>query len=180
MTSIQPKLPIEKGAAEARTPCPAAPHLAYLLSLACDQCRKTKSKCERFKGDDDPCKSCLAAGTGTPIFPLILSLAPPTNPLSSLHFSRYAPTPTPPLTPLIVLRIGPSFKRGPPKGYIHAIEQRWHQVESVLGAILSSKDPHVNALINNLRRDELARDILTRVDSGPFVSVSRHFPKPSL
>jgi hypothetical protein len=69
-------------------------------------------------------------------------------------------------------RTGPSFKRGPPKGYIHAIEQRWHQVESVLGAILSSKDPHVQALINNLRKDKLARDILSRVDSGPFVSIS--------
>ena len=79
---------------------------------------------------------------------------------------------------LTVRRIGPSFKRGPPKGYIHAIEQRWHQVESVLGAILSSKDPHVNALINNLRRDDLARDILNRVDLGPFVSISRRSPKP--
>jgi hypothetical protein len=67
-------------------------------------------------------------------------------------------------------RTGPSFKRGPPKGYIHAIEQRWHQVESVLGAILTSTDPYVQALINNLRKDDLARDILGRVDSGPFVS----------
>jgi hypothetical protein len=69
-------------------------------------------------------------------------------------------------------RVGPSFKRGPPKGYIHSIEQRWHQVESVLGAILSSKDPQVQTLINNLRKDKLARDILARVDSGPFVSTS--------
>lgn len=38
--------------------------------LACDQCRKTKSKCERFKGDDEPCKSCSAAGTGTEHIPL--------------------------------------------------------------------------------------------------------------
>ncbi|KAI0257234.1 fungal-specific transcription factor domain-containing protein [Lactifluus subvellereus] len=92
---------------------------------------KTKSKCERPGGDDDPCKSCSATGTG------------------------------------------PSFKRGPPKGYIHAIEQRWHQVESVLGAILSSKDPHVQALINNLRKDKLACDILGRVDSGPFGPTGR-------
>ena len=83
-------------------------------------------------------------------------------------------------SPLTVRRIGPSFKRGPPKGYIHAIEQRWHQVESILGAILSSKDPHVNALINNLRRDDLARDILNRVDLGPFVSIPRRSPKPFL
>lgn len=34
MTSIQPKLPIEKGAVEARTPCPAAPHLALLALLS--------------------------------------------------------------------------------------------------------------------------------------------------
>jgi len=105
-------------------------------SRACDQCRKTKSKCERFKGDDEPCKSCLAAGTACTF-------------------------------------LGPSFKRGPPKGYIHAIEQRWHQVESVLGAILSSTDPQVKALINNLRKDELARDILERVDSGPFGRTGR-------
>jgi len=105
-------------------------------SRACDQCRKTKSKCERFKGDDEHCKSCLAAGTACTF-------------------------------------LGPSFKRGPPKGYIHAIEQRWHQVESVLGAILSSTDPQVKALINNLRKDELARDILERVDSGPFGPTGR-------
>ncbi|KAF8260725.1 fungal-specific transcription factor domain-containing protein [Lactarius quietus] len=105
-------------------------------SRACDQCRKTKSKCERFKGDDEPCKSCSAAGTACTF-------------------------------------LGPSFKRGPPKGYIHAIEQRWHQVESVLGAILTSTDPYVQVLIDNLRKDDLARDILGRVDSGPFGSTGR-------
>ncbi|KAI0308118.1 fungal-specific transcription factor domain-containing protein [Multifurca ochricompacta] len=105
-------------------------------SRACDQCRKTKSKCERFKSDDEPCKSCLAAGTACTF-------------------------------------LGPSFKRGPPKGYIHAIEQRWHQVESVLGAILASTDPNVQVLINNLRKDDLARDILSRVDSGPFGPTGR-------
>ncbi|KAI0036598.1 fungal-specific transcription factor domain-containing protein, partial [Vararia minispora EC-137] len=103
---------------------------------ACDQCRKTKSKCERFEGDVEPCKSCAAAGV--------------------------------PCTFL-----GPSFKRGPPKGYIHAIEQRWHQVESVLGAILASPDPQVAQLINNLKRDDLARDILNRVDVGPFGPTGR-------
>lgn len=50
------------------------------LSLACDQCRKTKSKCERSKTDDDPCKSCLAAGTGTPLPLLSLTPTPPTEP----------------------------------------------------------------------------------------------------
>jgi Fungal Zn(2)-Cys(6) binuclear cluster domain len=180
MTNIQPRHRIGKEAAEARILGPEPQSRLIHLSLACDQCRKTKSKCERSKSDDDPCKSCLVAGTGTcPPF----SLSYPhhqLNPLHSpsLHFPRYPPlSPTPPIpSPLTVRRTGPSFKRGPPKGYIHAIEQRWHQVESILGAILSSKDPHVNALINNLRRDDLARDILGRVDLGPFVSISRHSP----
>ena len=88
----------------------------------------------------------------------------------SLHILGYVPVPAPYLLILTFGRTGPSFKRGPPKGYIHAIEQRWHQVESVLGAILTSTDPYVQALINNLRKDDLARDILGRVDSGPFVS----------
>lgn len=70
---------------------------------------------------------------------------------------------------------GPSYKRGPPKGYIHAIEQRWHQVESVLGAILASPSPEVKSLIKNLRKDSLANDILTRVDAGPFVRPSLSF-----
>jgi hypothetical protein len=64
---------------------------------------------------------------------------------------------------------GPSYKRGPPKGYIHAIEQRWHHVEAVLGAILSSRDPRAQALVTDLRKDDLAREILNRVDVGPFV-----------
>jgi len=65
---------------------------------------------------------------------------------------------------------GPSYKRGPPKGYIHAIEQRWHQVESLLGAILQCPDPRVQRLVSELRQDDLARDIINRVDMGPYVS----------
>lgn len=33
--------------------------------------------------------------------------------------------------------LGPSRKRGPPKGYIDAIEARLHQTEAVLGIVLS-------------------------------------------
>lgn len=76
----------------------------------------------------------------------------------NFHASHYAHTPK-----------GPSYKRGPPKGYIHAIEQRWHHVEAVLGSILSSHDPRAQSLINDLRKDDLAREILNRVDVGPFV-----------
>lgn len=64
---------------------------------------------------------------------------------------------------------GPSYKRGPPKGYIHAIEQRWHQVESLLGAILQCPDQRVQNLVNDLRQDDLAREIIDRVDLGPYV-----------
>ncbi|KAF8167342.1 fungal-specific transcription factor domain-containing protein [Crassisporium funariophilum] len=100
-------------------------------SRACDQCRKTKSKCERPTGDAKKCKSCALAGT--------------------------------PCTYL-----GPSYKRGPPKGYIHAIEQRWHQVESLLGAILQCPDSRVQGIVHELRQDDLAREILGRVDTGPY------------
>lgn len=68
--------------------------------------------------------------------------------------------------------VGPSYKRGPPKGYIHAIEQRWQTIESLLGAIMACPDPGVQDILSRLRRDELARDILNMVDMGPFVSVN--------
>ncbi|KAF9015674.1 fungal-specific transcription factor domain-containing protein [Cyathus striatus] len=100
-------------------------------SRACDQCRKTKSKCERPMGEGVQCKSCSLAGTACTF-------------------------------------LGPSYKRGPPKGYIHAIEQRWHQVEALLGAVLQCLDPRVQTLIGDLRQDELAREILNRVDNGPY------------
>lgn len=72
--------------------------------------------------------------------------------------------------------IGPSYKRGPPKGYIHAIEQRWHQVEALLGSILQCPDPRVQSIVSDLRQDDLAREILGRVDSGPYVSLEIALP----
>ena len=65
---------------------------------------------------------------------------------------------------------GPSYKRGPPKGYIHAIEQHWRQVESLLGAILQCQDTRVQEFVNDLKQDDLAREIIDRVDMGPYVS----------
>lgn len=100
-------------------------------SRACDQCRKTKSKCERSPDSTVQCKSCILAGT-------------------SCTF------------------LGPSYKRGPPKGYIRAIEQRWHQVEALLGAILQCSDPQVQNIVSTLREDDLSREILHRVDNGPY------------
>ncbi|KAH9937305.1 fungal-specific transcription factor domain-containing protein [Fomitopsis serialis] len=61
---------------------------------------------------------------------------------------------------------GPSFKRGPPKGYIHAIEQRWHQVECILGSIMAA--PQAEGIVSELRGDPMARTILDRVESGPY------------
>lgn len=63
---------------------------------------------------------------------------------------------------------GPSFKRGPPKGYIHAIEQRWHQVECILATIIASQ--RARDVVTELRNDPMARAILDRVDAGPYVS----------
>ncbi|EED85250.1 predicted protein [Postia placenta Mad-698-R] len=61
---------------------------------------------------------------------------------------------------------GPSFKRGPPKGYIHAIEQRWHQVECILGSLMAI--PQAQNVVSQLRADSFANSILNRVDSGPY------------
>ncbi|KAF7793390.1 hypothetical protein EIP86_004502 [Pleurotus ostreatoroseus] len=58
------------------------------------------------------------------------------------------------------------FKRGPPKGYIHAIEQRWHQVECILGTIMATQ--RASGIIADLRQDPFARDVLDRVDTGPY------------
>jgi hypothetical protein len=72
---------------------------------------------------------------------------------------------------------GPSYKRGPPKGYIHAIEQRWHQVEALIGAILQCPDERVRSIVVELKQDDLAREILARVDSGPYVCVPFLYPQ---
>ncbi|KAJ7070780.1 fungal-specific transcription factor domain-containing protein [Mycena amicta] len=87
-------------------------------SRACDQCRKTKSKCERT--DNETCKGCAAAKT-------------------------------------VCTFLGPSYKRGPPKGYIHAIESRWHQVESLLGALLQCPDSRVQGIISDASSSRRSR-----------------------
>ncbi|KIJ59890.1 hypothetical protein HYDPIDRAFT_99795, partial [Hydnomerulius pinastri MD-312] len=95
---------------------------------ACDQCRKSKCKCERSV-DGEACKSCIMLGT--------------------------------PCTFL-----GPSRKRGPPKGYIDAIEARLHQTEALLGVLLA--EGGLEGVLSILRKDTLAREILSRVDSSPY------------
>ncbi|KAF8624664.1 hypothetical protein AX17_006995 [Amanita inopinata Kibby_2008] len=99
-------------------------------SKACDQCRKSKCKCER-SAPGDACKSCVMLGI--------------------------------PCTFL-----GPSRKRGPPKGYIDAIEARLHQMEALLGIIISSTDSRAQTLLRDLAKDPLAKEIINRVDNSPY------------
>ena len=46
--------------------------------------------------------------------------------------------------------LGPSRKRGPPKGYIDAIEARLHQTEALIGILLASKDTRAKTLLEDL------------------------------
>ncbi|QRV98551.1 Fungal specific transcription factor domain [Ceratobasidium sp. AG-Ba] len=69
--------------------------------------------------------------------------------------------------------LGPSRKRGPPKGYIDAIEARLHQLEALLGTVIASPDPRAQSLVADLITDPLARHIIARVDESPFGSRGR-------
>ncbi|RIA97460.1 fungal-specific transcription factor domain-containing protein [Glomus cerebriforme] len=46
-------------------------------------------------------------------------------------------------------------KRGPPKGYIEAIETRLHRMESLLGGLVHSNDPRAEAVLAELMQDDL-------------------------
>ncbi|KAL1742298.1 fungal-specific transcription factor domain-containing protein [Schizophyllum fasciatum] len=117
------------GAAKAR----GAPHAHCPFTdtppTACDQCRKSKCKCERGAQGDD-CKNCLMLGV--------------------------------PCTFL-----GPSRKRGPPKGYIDAIEARLHQVEALIGIMIFSAEVRMDRE-RGVSQDPLAREILCRVDNSAY------------
>ncbi|KAF9530638.1 fungal-specific transcription factor domain-containing protein [Crepidotus variabilis] len=99
-------------------------------SKACDQCRKSKCKCERAS-PNEACKNCLMLGT--------------------------------PCTFL-----GPSRKRGPPKGYIDAIEARLHQTEALIGIMLATTDSRAQSLLRDIAMDSLAKEIINRVDNSPY------------
>ncbi|KAM0788534.1 hypothetical protein ACM66B_001662 [Microbotryomycetes sp. NB124-2] len=58
--------------------------------------------------------------------------------------------------------LGASRKRGPPKGYIEAIESRLHRMEALLGGLLQNDDPRAAHLLGELIGNEEARDVLTR------------------
>ena len=89
--------------------------------------------------------------------------------------------------------LGPSRKRGPPKGYIDAIEARLHQTEAVLGIILSlaggidgsrgDGDPGVSSLIEDLCQVRALSSDQTssppHVDFAPIIGSTRPVHPPS-
>ncbi|KAG6888743.1 hypothetical protein C0992_007586 [Termitomyces sp. T32_za158] len=64
--------------------------------------------------------------------------------------------------------LGPSRKRGPPKGYIDAIEARLHQTEALLGIIMSTNDVRAQSLLRDIGKDPFAKEIINRVDNSPY------------
>jgi len=70
---------------------------------------------------------------------------------------------------LIIRSSEPSLKRGLPKGYVNAIEQRLQQ-EYLLGAIIQCPDIRVQGFVNDLKQDSLARKIIDRAQNDPYVS----------
>ncbi|KAG8889120.1 hypothetical protein FRB98_005735 [Tulasnella sp. 332] len=70
--------------------------------------------------------------------------------------------------------LGPSRKRGPPKGYIDALESKLHQMEALFGSIIASHDTRARSLIFDLSQNPLAREVIQRVDESPFGEKGRN------
>ena len=87
---------------------------------------------------------------------------------STVHFFNCFPHSSFYAILILIYVLGPSFKRGPPKGYITAIDHRLHQVEALLGAILQSTDARSRGIISDLKSDPVAREIIKRVELGPY------------
>jgi len=62
----------------------------------------------------------------------------------------------------------PSTKRGPAKGYLHALEARCHAVEAILGILLSIPDERAVNLLTELAEDSFAKDVLEQVNNSRF------------
>ncbi|EJU01612.1 hypothetical protein DACRYDRAFT_100452 [Dacryopinax primogenitus] len=78
--------------------------------------------------------------------------------------------------------LGPSRKRGPPKGYIDKLEAKMHRLQALIGTIMLSDDARAQSIVNDLSGDPLAREVLAQVEASPFGSAGRsgHIPMPSL
>ena len=66
------------------------------------------------------------------------------------------------------------FSRGPPKGYIEAIESRMHRMEALLGGILNNDDPRAQALLEESVQPHLS--FLPLVDLCSFSLADAGFP----
>jgi len=62
----------------------------------------------------------------------------------------------------------PIRRRGPPKGYLQLVEMRMHELEAVLGVLLSHPDPHHRQILSTLCQDAFANGVITNVANGPF------------
>ena len=119
--------------------------------------------------------------TGEPLPRSVSSDVHLTHTRHSLYFCRFVGHPSQSNLCHIHARslTGPIYKRGPPNGYINAIEQRMWHFEALLGVIMQTSDPRALNLIADLRQDELARSMLNRVDAGRFVRrVRLSFERP--
>ncbi|KJA25236.1 hypothetical protein HYPSUDRAFT_199780 [Hypholoma sublateritium FD-334 SS-4] len=163
-----PPVPVMSYSDEYDDPAPPPDRIVRRRSSkACDQCRKSKCKCERA-APSEPCKNCVMLNTrASP--PSLFPQSPPHSPPT-----RHTLTP-----PTACTFLGPSRKRGPPKGYIDAIEARLHQTEALLGILLATRDPRARALLDTAARDPLARDIIARVDNSPYGVLGRRRAGPS-
>lgn len=57
--------------------------------------------------------------------------------------------------------LGPSRKRGPPKGYIDAIEARLHQTEALVGIMLAANDSRARCLLDDMSQVALTTNPLS-------------------
>jgi hypothetical protein len=67
--------------------------------------------------------------------------------------------------------LGPSRKRGPPKGYIDAIEARLHQTEALLGILISSSDNRAQTLLRDLAQVSLSGPLSAELPAVCYIPV---------
>ncbi|ORY73251.1 fungal-specific transcription factor domain-domain-containing protein [Leucosporidium creatinivorum] len=102
--------------------------------------RRSSKACDSCRKSKCKCTRILDPGTGQPVGPC-------SNCITVGAECTY---------------LGASRKRGPPKGYIEAIESRLHRMEALLGGLLQNDDPRAATLLGELIGNEEARDVLTK------------------
>ncbi|KDQ59905.1 hypothetical protein JAAARDRAFT_77811 [Jaapia argillacea MUCL 33604] len=131
------------------------------ITRACDRCRRTRNKCIRSEsgsGPQQPCRTCVSFGMSS----FNIENIPPSMEL--MHFLRHQ---------------GPLHKRGPPKGYVKALERRLQEVEGLLRAIIGSQDFRAQSLVADLRQDPTRLQVIEMIERGPFGSDDGEAPLAS-